>query len=79
MTQEGAGQPRPGPPDARHEEVPPERSGTRLDQFLAEILAISRAQARRLLEQGQVTTAEGRPLGLRDKGSTIAEGDQFVI
>jgi 23S rRNA pseudouridine1911/1915/1917 synthase len=41
--------------------VTPERAGRRLDALLAEIEpALSRAQARRLIEQGQVTVSGGR-------------------
>ncbi|MCP4039995.1 MAG: RluA family pseudouridine synthase [bacterium] len=63
---------------SRVEMVSEERVGTRLDQFLADCLAVSRAQARRLLEQGAVTL-DGRPATARDKGRSLAAGCEVTV
>ena len=51
-------------------ELSPDRSGQRLDLFLADRLGLSRAQVRRLLERGAVSLG-GRRLALRDKGRPL--------
>lgn len=53
-------------------------AGRRLDQFLAERLEMSRAQARRLLAAGRVRRG-GRPVGLRDKGDPLAAGETIAV
>lgn len=58
--------------------VGPEQGGERLDRFLAEKLAVSRARVRHLLEVGRVVQA-GRPLGLSDKSRLAAPGEEFRI
>ncbi len=58
--------------------VGPENAGERLDRFLAERLAVSRARVRHLLEVGRVVLA-GRPLTLSDKSRLAAVGDEFRI
>jgi 23S rRNA pseudouridine1911/1915/1917 synthase len=58
--------------------VGPEESGRRLDLFLAERLALSRSQVRRLLARGAVRL-DGRPLGESAKGRTLAAGDALEV
>jgi 23S rRNA pseudouridine1911/1915/1917 synthase len=58
--------------------VGPEQAGERLDRFLAERLAVSRARVRHLLEVGRVVQA-GRPLGLADKSRLTTAADEFRI
>lgn len=58
--------------------VGPEQAGERLDRFLAERLAVSRARVRHLLEVGRVVQA-GRPLSLSDKSRLTAPADEFRI
>jgi 23S rRNA pseudouridine1911/1915/1917 synthase len=58
--------------------VGPGNAGERLDRFLAERLAVSRARVRHLLEVGRVVQA-GRPLTLSDKSRLAAAGDEFRI
>jgi 23S rRNA pseudouridine1911/1915/1917 synthase len=53
-------------------------AGRRLDVFLAEKLGLSRAQVRRLLGRGSVAVA-GRAARERDKGRTLAAGDQIIV
>jgi 23S rRNA pseudouridine1911/1915/1917 synthase len=64
--------------DERVEEVPAGRAGVRLDQFLCERLGLSRAQVRRLLDEGVVTLSE-RVLGLVDKGRSLPAGARLRI
>lgn len=52
--------------------------GKRLDVFLAERLALSRAQTRRLLERGAVTL-DGRPAALDDKGTPLVSGARVDV
>lgn len=58
--------------------MPDARVGTRLDRFLAESLEVSRAEARRLLEAGQITL-DGRPATARDKGRVLAAGAEVTV
>ena len=58
--------------------VEPEQAGERLDRFLAERLAVSRARVRHLLEVGRVVLA-GRPLSLSDKSRLTSPADEFRI
>lgn len=62
----------------RREKVPDARVGTRLDQFLAECLEVSRAEARRLLVAGKVSL-DGRTVSGRDKGRALASGSEVVV
>jgi len=55
-----------------------EQGGDRLDRFLAERLAVSRARIRHLLEVGRVVQA-GRTLELADKSRLTAPGDEIQI
>jgi 23S rRNA pseudouridine1911/1915/1917 synthase len=50
----------------------------RLDLFLARRLGLTRAEARRLLEQGAVVLG-GRRLGLHDKGSRLVAGTRIEV
>lgn len=52
--------------------------GRRLDLFLAEKLALSRAQARRLLGRGAVKV-DDRPVGSGDKGRALAAGARVEV
>jgi 23S rRNA pseudouridine1911/1915/1917 synthase len=63
---------------SRLETVPEERAGTRLDQFLAECLEVSRAEARRLLEAGKVSL-DGRTASARDKGRALSPGSEVAV
>jgi 23S rRNA pseudouridine1911/1915/1917 synthase len=63
---------------ARIERVPDLGAGTRLDQFLAEALEVSRAEARRLLEAGQVSL-DGRSVSARDKGRALSAGAEVRV
>ena len=58
--------------------VEPEQAGERLDRFLAERLAVSRARVRHLLEVGLIVQA-GRPLSLSDKSRLTSASDEFRI
>ncbi len=58
--------------------VEAEHAGERLDRFLAERLAVSRARVRHLLEVGRVVLA-GRPLSLSDKSRLTSASDEFRI
>ena len=62
----------------RLERVPDTRAGTRLDQFLAECLEVSRAEARRLLEAGKVSL-DGRIASVRDKGRALQAGAEVGV
>lgn len=53
-------------------------SGWRLDAWLAAALGASRAEVRRELARGSVTV-EGRPVGLRAKGTTVAAGTTVEV
>jgi len=53
--------------------VPDSGAGSRLDQFLAGWLEVSRAEARRLLEAGQISL-DDRPMAARDKGRALSAG-----
>jgi 23S rRNA pseudouridine1911/1915/1917 synthase len=53
-------------------------AGKRLDVFLAERLALSRAQTRRLLARGAVSL-DGRPLAADAKGIPLAEGVRVEV
>lgn len=53
-------------------------AGTRLDVFLAEQLAISRAEVRRVLSEGRVQL-EGRPVAARAKGRQVAAGQEIRV
>jgi len=53
--------------------VGPDAGGRRLDLFLAESLALSRTQVRRLLERGAVRV-DGRAAGPAEKGARLAAG-----
>ncbi len=59
-------------------EVGVEEVGLRLDRFLAERLAISRARVRHLLEVGRIRLA-GRTLGLSDKSRPARLAEAFEI
>jgi 23S rRNA pseudouridine1911/1915/1917 synthase len=59
-------------------EVGEGEAGQRLDRFLAERLAVSRARVRHLLEFGRISLA-GRRLELSDKSRSTATGDCFVV
>lgn len=63
---------------SRVERVSESEAGARLDQFLAEWLAVSRAEARRLLEAGQIDL-DGRPMSLRDKGRALSLGAEVRV
>jgi len=52
--------------------------GQRLDRFLADQLAVSRARVRHLLEVGRIRSA-GRALGLADKSHSTVLGEVFEI
>ncbi|NQZ99493.1 MAG: RluA family pseudouridine synthase [Myxococcales bacterium] len=56
----------------------PEDAGRRLDLFLAEQLALSRAQVRRLLARGAVTV-DGRPAAANDKGAPLPAGSTVEV
>ena len=58
--------------------VSPEDAGRRLDVFLAERLALSRSQVRRLLERGAVSV-EGRPVVARGKGARVDAGAEVQV
>jgi 23S rRNA pseudouridine1911/1915/1917 synthase len=53
-------------------------TGRRLDLFLAEKLALSRAQVRRLLASGAVRL-DGRPVGEAEKGARLAADAQVAV
>ena len=61
--------------------VKPAEAGRRVDVFLAERLALSRAQCRRLLARGAVrlSGSEARALSLRDKGLPLRAGEQLEV
>ncbi len=67
-----------GAEDDRVFEVEGGEAGHRLDVFLAERLALSRAQARRLLARGAVAVDE-RPAEATDKGVALAAGARVVV
>lgn len=58
--------------------VGPGQAGLRLDVFLALALGISRARARRLLEEGEVRL-DGARVGLRTKGAALVEGQTLSV
>jgi 23S rRNA pseudouridine1911/1915/1917 synthase len=58
--------------------VSPEDTGRRLDLFLAEKLALSRAQVRRLLASGAVRL-DGRAVGEAQKGERLAGGARLAV
>ncbi len=66
------------PGQSRVERVPDSGAGSRLDQFLAERLELSRAGARRLLEAGQISL-DGRPMTARDKGRALSAGALVTV
>jgi 23S rRNA pseudouridine1911/1915/1917 synthase len=66
------------PRQAKEVTVSSEEAGARLDQFLADSLEVSRAQARRLLEAGQVEL-DGRVATNRDKGRALVMGSLVAI
>jgi len=53
-------------------------TGVRLDAFLAGRLAISRAEARRLLVAGGVRL-DGRPVGAGEKGNRVETGSEVAV
>jgi 23S rRNA pseudouridine1911/1915/1917 synthase len=53
-------------------------AGLRLDRFLATELAVSREQARRLLEDGRVQLND-RPVGAAHKGEALAVGEVVTV
>ncbi|MAE96914.1 MAG: RNA pseudouridine synthase [Deltaproteobacteria bacterium] len=67
----------PRPPVGRWQ-VGPAEGGTRLDAFLARVLGISRANARRTLSSGAVTW-RGRRADLSAKGAPLQEGDAVEV
>ena len=68
----------PDPPPARPLRVSAAQGGQRLDLFLAEQLALSRAQARRLLARGAVAV-DGRPAAEDAKGRALAPGSVVSV
>lgn len=64
--------------DTRDQLLLATQGGVRLDRFLAERLAISRAQARRLLDQGKVRL-DGSRVAARDKGRALAAGARVEV
>ncbi len=68
----------PGAEDERVFEVGAGEAGQRLDVFLAERLALSRAQARRLLSRGAVSV-DDRPAEAADKGVALAAGARVSV
>lgn len=62
----------------RRFQVSGSESGRRLDLLLAEHLALSRAQARRLLERGAVRV-DGRAMAAAAKGRPLASGAQVEV
>ena len=72
---------RPGPrdrPEPRIWEVGPAEDGDRLDVFLARVLSVSRANARRALARGAVQW-RGRPADLAAKGAPVQEGESISV
>lgn len=59
-------------------QVGPAEDGTRLDSFLARVLGISRANARRTLSSGAVSW-RGRTADLSAKGAPLQEGDAVEV
>ncbi len=53
-------------------------AGTRLDAFLAARLGVGRAEVRRLLARGAVRR-DGRALGSRHKGVSLAAGERLAV
>jgi 23S rRNA pseudouridine1911/1915/1917 synthase len=63
---------------ARVLEVAPADGGRRLDVFLAERLAVSRAEVRRLLARGGVSL-DGRPVSAAAKGTALLAGARVAV
>jgi len=64
--------------EARVIEVGPADAGRRLDLFLAEHLALSRSQTRRLLARG-VVQIDDRPVSVDAKGAPVAAGARIAV
>lgn len=67
-----------GAAEPRSARVPPHRGGVRLDHFLAEMLSISRSDARRVLDSGCVSL-DGRSVKLHQKGRALGVGSELSV
>lgn len=65
-------------PDRRSQVVSPEQAGSRVDVLLARWLEVSRSEARKLLDSGQVGL-DGRLLGRKDKGLALSAGSELTL